>query len=264
MAEIVEIPIVKIKVGEYEQRIDEDNSGISALEASIRRVGVIVPVVVYPLGDVYILVAGHRRYKAALRANLDTIPANIVEQSGPRNTEVCFAENFFRKDLSPVELAGALKDCLVNEVMTVKELAAGFHRSEHWVHSTVAIYDWPKEILEAIHNERLSVSAASNLACVTDDSYRTFLVRNAVEQGATARTTAAWLQGWRVFQPQEEAITAEPVTGQTPIVPAVPQAPCICCSRTLPVNAMSHVPACGECIPIIRQVGARLGEPSAE
>lgn len=260
MSEIVEIPIDKIKVGEHEQRIDAEDEGIAELAASISRIGIIVPLHVVKHEDTFLLLAGHRRFKAAVLSHLTHVPVIVREADKAENAEISFAENFFRKDLSPVELASALKDCLANEAMTVEELAAGFHRSVHWVHSMIAIADWPKDILEAIHNEQLSVSAASNLACVTDDRYRKFLVSNAVEQGATARTTAAWLQGFRVMQPPEEAITAEPVSIGHGTVPAVPQAPCICCSRVFPVNQMSHVPACGECVPIIRQVGASLAE----
>jgi len=119
----------------------------------------------------------------------------------------------------------------------------------------IAIAGWQADVLEAIHECKLSVSAASNLAVVTDDSYRIFLVRNAVEQGATARTTASWLQAWRAMQPQEEAITSEPAPAGPVSVPMVPQAPCLCCAQMFKVNEMSHVPVCGACIQIIRQVG---------
>lgn len=255
MSEIIEIPIGKIQVGEHEQRLDTEDEGIAELGASIARIGIVSPLVVAVCGDGYTLIAGHRRLQAAKRSGMGALPCIVRKTEAALGTEIAFAENFFRKDLSPVELACALNDCLVNQIMTVKELAAGFHRSEHWVNSMIAIADWPADVQEAIHNEKISVSAASNLAYVTDESYRCFLVRNAVEQGATARTTASWLQAWRAMQPQEEAITSEPVAGLTPSVPLVPQAPCFCCSEVLKVNEMSHVPLCGGCIQAIRQAG---------
>jgi len=259
MRVVLEIPIEEIEVGEHDQRIKEDDYEIDGLAASIVRIGVIVPLILEKEGDTFQLVSGHRRLLAAIRAGLSSVPCIIQDSSKDNANEITFAENFFRKDLSPVELAGALKDCLARKAMTVEELAAGFHRSVHWVHSMIAIAGWPADVLEAIHECKLSVSAASNLACVTDDSYRIFLVRNAVEQGATARTTASWLQAWRAMQPQEEAITLEPVAGKSPTVPATPQAPCLCCGQTFPVNEMSHVPVCGPCVQIIRQVGMSAG-----
>lgn len=255
MNEIREIPLEAIRVGEHEQRLEPNDPGIGELAASIRRLGVLVPVIVTGEVGEYKLVAGHRRLEAAVVAGLKTIPAIVRDSDVAEAVEVTFAENFFRKDLSPVELACALRDCLEQDQMTVKELAAGFHRSEHWVQQMIAVAGWPGDVLEAIHIEAISVSAAANLAVVTDDSYRRFLVSNAVESGATARTTSAWLQAWRAMQPAAEAVAAEPVPAGPVPVPMVPQAPCFCCSQMFKVNEMSHVPVCGACIQIIRQVG---------
>jgi len=255
MQEIVEILIGRIKVGEHEQRLDLEDEGIAELAASIKRIGLISPLVVVEVGDEMRLLTGHRRLVAARMAGKERVPCIVRSSEKALDSEISFAENFFRKDLSSVELAGAISDCIEKGTMTFEELAAGFHRTVHWVMRMKAICAWPADVLGAIHNEQISVSAASNLVCVTDDSYRMFLVRNAVEQGATARTTAAWLQAWRAMQPQEEAITAEPVDGSYKILPAVPQSPCLCCSQIFPVNRMSHVPVCPACVQIIRKVG---------
>lgn len=255
MNEMGQIPIKNIKVGEHAQRIDAEDPETVELAASIERIGIINPLVVVADGDELLLVAGHRRLVAARMAGLAVVPCFVRPSEKNVDAEIAFAENFFRKDLSAVELAGALKDCLAKEAMTIEQLAAGFHKSVHWVNSMIAIADWPGDVLEALHSERLSVSAAHNLACVTDEDYRIFLVRNAVEQGATARTTAAWLQAWEAVQPPEQAITAEPVPAGAIQVPLVPQAPCLCCAQLFEVNMMSHVPVCGACIQILRTVG---------
>lgn len=254
MQKVEEIDIERIKVGEHEQRLEKEDEGIAALAASIRRIGIINPLLVVAYGDGLHLLAGHRRLVAAKLAGKDRVPCIVRRPEGAVDSEITFAENFFRRDLSPVELACAISDSLEKEKMTVSEIAAGLNRSETWVARMLAITFWPKDVQEAIHNERLSVSAASNLACVTDDNYRTFLVRNAVEQGATARTTASWLQAWRAMQPAEEAITLEPAEAISAVAPMIPQAPCLCCGEIFPVDRMSHVPMCGECIKMIRQV----------
>jgi len=248
MNDMGQIPISQIKVGEHAQRIDAEDPETVELAASIKRLGVINPLVVCRDGDELRLVAGHRRIVAATLAGLQVVPCYIRTSEKDVDAEISFAENFFRKDLSPVELACALKGCLQKETMTIQQLAAGFHRSEHWVNSMIAVADWPGDVLEAIHNEKISVSAGSNLACVTEPEYRAFLVRNAVESGATARTTAAWLQAWQAYRPPEQAITAEPLPAGMPQVPLVPQAPCLCCSQLFEVNKMSHVPVCGACV----------------
>lgn len=258
MKEVVEIPIGKIKVGEHEQRLEKEDQDINSLAESIRRIGVLSPLMVRSDKDGFHLVAGHRRIMAAKLAGLTNIPCIMSNCSRNVENEICFAENFYRKNLSPVELACALADVLGKGEMTVSELADGFHKSEHWVRSMIAIGDWPVDVQEAIHNERLSVSAGSNLAVVTDDTYRAFLVKNAIEAGATARTTASWLQAWRAMQPASEAITSGPVAAGAPAQPIIPQAPCLACGEIFPVDRMSHVPLCGDCIKLIRQVPMSL------
>lgn len=255
MTEIQEIPILKIKVGEHDQRLQIDDESLDGLVISIRRLGVIYPLVVSPLDDGFVLVEGHRRLAACKRLDKQTVPCIVESSGGERVAEIAFAGNFFRKELSPVEQAAAIADVLKSGRMTVEQLAAGFHRSEHWVQSQIAICDWPPDILAAIHEGVISVSAASNLACVTDDTYRNFLIRNAVEQGATARTTSAWLQAFRSQQPPEQAIEAEPVPGAPVQAPAIPQVPCFLCGQVYLINEVSHVPLCGECIQQVRQAG---------
>lgn len=259
MHERKEIPIGKIKVGEYAQRLSVDDESLDGLANSISRVGLIYPCLVRREGDEFILVEGHRRFAVHKRLGRETVPCVEVDVEKGAVSEIAFAGNFFHKDLSPVELASAIADVSKSGSMTFEEMADGFHKSVHWVKSMIAICGWPKDVLAVLHEKAISVSAASNLALVTDDVYRDFLLRNAVEQGATARTTAAWLQAFRNMQPQEEAVTVEPVAGQVISRPAIPQSPCFCCGQVFPVNEMSHVPICGEDVLMIRKIGMSAG-----
>lgn len=255
MVEVKNIPIGKILVGEHVQRMVIDDDEISELAASISRIGIVNPLMVAERGDSFMLVAGHRRLRAAKRAGLASVPCIVAAPEKGVDTEISFAENLFRKDLSPLELACAVKDVLDKKVMPVEELAAGLHRSTEWLRRMVAMLDWPKEVLEAVHAGTLSVSAAHNVALIEEETYRKFLLRNAEDSGATTRTTAAWLQAWRSMAPAEQAITAEPVSGESRATPMVPQAPCICCSNVFRTDELSHVPVCAGCIRAIRNIG---------
>lgn len=254
MVEVKDVPIRKIKVGEHVQRLVLEDDTISELAASISRIGIVNPLMVSDQGDSYMLVAGHRRLQAARRCGLKIVPCIVAESEKCVDTEVSFAENLFRKDLSPLELACAVKDVLDKKVMPVEELAAGLNRSTEWVRRMVAMLDWPKDVLEAVHAGTLSVSAAHNVALIAEETYRKFLLRNAEESGATARTTAAWLQAWRSMAPAEQAIAAPPLGKDAQATPMVPQAPCICCSNVFRTDELSHVPVCAGCIRAIRSV----------
>lgn len=255
MQELKEIPIGKIKVGEHDTRVKIDDETLDGLVSSISSVGLVYPCIVVAQGDEYMLIEGHRRLAACKRLDKQTVNCCVKDIGGAKVSEIAFAGNFFRKELSPVELASAIVDVFKSGKMTIEEMAVGFHKSEHWVKSMMAICDWPKDVLEVLHVKGISVSAGHNLALVTDDTYRVFLLRNAVEQGATARTTSAWLQAWRNMQPQEEAVQAEPGPSGYVGPVAVPQAPCFCCAQVFPVNEMSHVPVCGGCVQILRSAG---------
>jgi ParB-like chromosome segregation protein Spo0J len=170
-------------------------------------------------------------------------------------SEVAFAENFHRKDMSPIETASMLAEYKNRHKLSVEEIAKIAHKSRQWVERLLKIEDWPADVQMAVHKGQITVSAASNLASVGDKKYRLFLLRNAVEQGATARTTAAWLQEYNSRQPMEQAVRAEPADGIATSQSVVPQTPCFICSQTFAANEVSHIPVCGECVKILRKAG---------
>lgn len=255
MKEIRELSIVDIKIGDYEQRVSYEDDDIGALAASISRVGLIYPIVVREDGDKFALVEGHRRLLAHKMLDKQKIECLIRDPDIEDSTEISFAGNFFRKELSQIELAAAISDAHERGGLSIEELAAGFHKSVHWVRQMIAVTTWPADVQQAVHQRYLSLSAASNLALITDAVYREFLLSNAVQGGATARSTASWLQAWCALQPQEEAITSVPEPGRASSQPAIPQAPCFCCAQQFNVDEVSHVPVCSACIQILRKVG---------
>ena len=255
MAEIKEVPVEKIKVGENALRMEGQDDAIDELAASIARVGLLNPLVVIPDGEGFSVVAGHRRLAACKRAGLRQVNCCVRTMAPEESTEIAFVENMFRRDLSPIETAAGVKDTLDQGVMDVPGVAAALHRSVEWVQRMIALLDWPADVLEAIHAGWLSVSAAHNVALITEDTYRAFLLRNAKDSGATARTTAAWLQAWRSMEPVEQAVEAPPVPGEARTMPMVPQAPCLCCGQVFRTDQLSHVPVCSGCIQAIRSIG---------
>lgn len=252
--ELKEISVSKIKVGKYDLRMDRKDDEIADLAASIKRVGIIEPLVVTPKNGAYLLIAGHRRFRAAKEARLKKVPCVIEGRKMAVQSEIAIAENFFRKDMSPIEMASMIVEYRKKNKLSVQEIAKILHKSRQWVEGIVAMEDWPSDVQMAVHRGQITASAAGNLAIIGDKTYRLFLLRNAIEQGATARTTAAWLQEYKSRQPMEQAIERGPAeVVATPTV-AVPQAPCFCCSQSFPANEVSHVPVCGACIQVIGQV----------
>ena len=192
------IELEKIEAGENPLRLEGKNKGIAELSESISRIGLINPLVVAPGSDGgrYRLIAGHRRFAACRRAGLKEVQVRIIEGDQREICEIALAENLFRKDLSPVEMAVAVVALIKEGGMAREQVASICHRPSAWVREQEEIVSWPADVRNAVHNSWLSVSAASNLALVHDDAHRRFLLNQAKKKGATASATAAWLQEW--------------------------------------------------------------------
>jgi len=246
--DIREIDVALLDVGEHEQRFDYDGDEMDDLVASLRKDGVLVPLIVRNNADRYIVIEGHRRREAAIRASLHTVPCQILSPDPSLCRRVAFVANLFRKDPTPIELGVAIARAVSDGEASVEEMAKGLNRSTDWVRRQVAMMSWPEDVLQAIHAGRISVAAAANLAAVTDDAYRSSLVGYACENGATARTTAAWLQQWEAGQPSAQALLAPPIDGEHHPPPLMPQAPCLSCGVLRRTDELSHVPLCAPCI----------------
>jgi len=255
MMELKEISVGKIKVGKYDLRMERKDEEIADLAASIKRIGIIEPLVVSEKSGKFFLIAGHRRFRAAKEARLKKVPCVIEGRKMAVQGEVAIAENFFRKDMSPIELGVMIVEYKQKMKLTFEQIGKILHKTERWVRGVVAMADWPTDVQVAVHKGQVTVSAAGNLAEIGDKTYRLFLLRNAIEQGATARTTAAWLQEYQSRQPMEKAVQAEPVGSKPTAAPAVPQVPCFFCATTFPIDRVSHVPVCAECVKEIKRVG---------
>ena len=103
---------------------------MASLTASIREVGVLQPVLVRAVGDdSYELIAGERRWRAARRAGLPTIPAIVREADDVSSVEQALVENLHRVDLNPLEEAGAYQQLIEDFGLTHEQVATRMGKS---------------------------------------------------------------------------------------------------------------------------------------
>lgn len=259
MDELREVKVRELIAGEYSVRDVEEGEELDALAGSIARVGVLNPLVCVDADNGLHVIAGHRRLLAAKKIGLQVVPVLVREAGGTEGREISLAENLFRRDLTPVETAAALKDVLDAEIMSAEELAKTVDRSEAWVRRMVAMLSWPGDVLSCVHAGTISQSAAHNLAAVTDSEYRGYLLSIAAENGATARTTSAWLRAWESMAPAEEAVTREPVPPGEKAGPRLSCAPCFCCGETYRQDELVYLALCVGCVRVIRDAGLQPG-----
>ena len=253
------VDLVRITVGGHSVRDEEDERSLDGLCDSIRRVGLMQPLLVGFAGEGYDLISGHRRWAACVRAGLTKVPCRVHEGSAADVKECVFAENFHRADISPIEQAAAIKDVLEQGTMTEEQVAVTFRRSVEWVKRQVALLSWPADVLEMMHRGQIKVTAASWLAQISDDVYRKFLIDLAVDGGATARSTENWYRGWVASIPMDELEDASVPPDPKYVGPPVAESPCLVCSDLFRPDGMVSVLMCTGCLQSMRESVRKVG-----
>ena len=228
------------------------------LVESIRRDGVLVPVLLEQHISVFHVIAGHRRVMAARRVGLADIPSFVCCEGESVGWRGVFAENMFREDLSPMEEASALGDCLESGDMDVDGLARALGRSRDWVDGRLDMLKWPEDVQIAVHTGWLSVGAGCHLAAVTDAGYREQLLAYAHDNGASVRTCAAWKQAWEAGKGAAEAAVMAAPAADGGIQPVEPCAPCVTCGKVKKMVELQYPPVCRECGPLLLKIAAEL------
>jgi ParB family chromosome partitioning protein len=158
LPEYVLIPIGKIVLPEDQPRETFDERSHAALTQSIREHNVLVPLLVVAVNDgSYLLIAGERRWCAAMDAGLELVPAIVLDETEPAmRWLLSLIENVQRENLRPMELARALARCLRDTGMTHAELAAQLGRGRDFVEEHLALLRLPVRVQRLIESGQLT------------------------------------------------------------------------------------------------------------
>jgi ParB family chromosome partitioning protein len=154
-AATAEIPLERIRPNAQQPRTSFDSEGIAELAASIRRHGVLQPIVVSREGDGYELVAGHRRVLAARLADKTTIPAVVREDVHDR-LELALVENLQRTDLNAIETARAYKLLMETYDLTQEQVAERVGKSRSQVANMLRTLTAPQPLQDAVLEGKVS------------------------------------------------------------------------------------------------------------
>jgi ParB family transcriptional regulator, chromosome partitioning protein len=188
---LIDIELSQVRPNPRQPRRSFDDASISLLADSIKSEGVVQPIVVRDVGAGYEIVAGERRWRAAQRAELRTIPA-IVRQADDRESLIlALAENVSREDLNPVEAARAYAVLSDELDLTQTEIARRLGRSRPSVANTMRLLDLPDPVLDLIAAGELSEGHGRAVLLADGQDERTALARTAVGRGLSVRQTEA-------------------------------------------------------------------------
>lgn len=167
------VPIDRIEPNPENPRLLFEESALEELAASIREHGVLQPILVRPTGrDQYQLVAGERRWRAARRAGLVTIPALVEELDDDAALEIAVIENLQREDLSPLEEATIYEKMVTEHGYSIRKLAQKLGKDKGYLENRLRLADAPEEIRALVSVRKDTLSHAYELMKVQDPKKR--------------------------------------------------------------------------------------------
>ncbi len=183
-----ELPISQITANRYQPRDHFDEETLGSLTESIRSLGVLQPVLVRPTDDGYELIAGERRWRAAKRAGLQTIPAVVKSDTADvASLEQALVENLHRQDLNPLEEAAAYQQLMEDFGLTQEQVATRVGRSRSGVANLLRLFQLPPSVQQLVGEGRITLGHAKALLSTPDRSYQEALARRVVADELTVR-----------------------------------------------------------------------------
>lgn len=174
------IKMDKLFLGELNERLEPGD--LEGLAASISKVGVLQPLIVRPVGEKFEVIAGGRRYRAAIMANQGQVPCQVKEVNDVDALQISFQENEERKSASPLEY-GLLCWKMANRLGDLKEVADRLGRSENWVSTRINAYELYRKAQIQPENK----SPALEGGIVRDSSSIGIVDSNTIMQAVTSR-----------------------------------------------------------------------------
>ena len=168
---INEIELSKIRPNPEQPRREFNKEAMNDLAASIKTIGIIQPITLRKIDeDAYQIIAGERRYRAAIQAELDSIPAYIKTADDESILEMALIENIQREDLNSVEIALAYQNLIEMHGLTQEQLSERVSKKRATIANYLRLLKLPAEIQMGLKNKRIDMGHARALASIEDPS----------------------------------------------------------------------------------------------
>ncbi len=186
---LLELPVGVINANNFQPRRHFDEETLASLTASVRELGVLQPILVRPAeaDGSYELIAGERRWRAAKRAGLQSIPAIVRAVSDVSSLEQALVENLHRQDLNALEEAAAYQQLIEDFHLTHDEVAARVGKSRSAVSNALRLFQLPPGIQRLVAEAQLSAGHARALLGTPDRGFQESLAKKALHEGLSVR-----------------------------------------------------------------------------
>jgi ParB family chromosome partitioning protein len=187
--EVAQIRPDSISPNPYQPRERIDPAALEGLIESIQQNGILQPVTVRRSGDGYQLVAGERRWRAALQMGLPAIPAVVRDVNDQQMLELALIENIQREDLNPIEKARAYQQLIKTFNLTQEQAAARLGQDRSTVANFIRLLELPEEIQEIVSRETISMGHARALLALDDRKRQWEVCQRIVRDDLSVRAT---------------------------------------------------------------------------
>ena len=193
-----------------------DEAALDELAASITQYGIVQPLVVAPASTGYHIIAGERRWRAARKAGLKTVPAVVRTAAQQEKLELAILENVQRVDLSPLETAASVERLHQQFNLSYAEIGQRLGKAETTVHNTVRLLQLPAEARQALADTLITEGHARQiLALKGSPESQAELLRLIIQNGWSVRQTERYVSSLKAGV-REAAKAQERVSGDTP------------------------------------------------
>lgn len=186
-ASLRELAVSLIDPNRLQPRERFDEEALVALTASISELGVLQPILVRPAGERFELIAGERRWRAAKRAGLQSIPAVVRTVDDTASLEQAVVENLHRQDLNALEEAAAYQQLIEDFGLSHDDVARRVGKSRSAVSNTLRLFQLPPTIQKLVAEGQLAAGHARALLGTPDRSFQEALARRAVAEQLSVR-----------------------------------------------------------------------------
>ena len=182
--ELVEkIKLIEIEPNEKQARKTFNDESIEELAESIKKYGVIQPIIVTKKDNFYQIIAGERRWRASKKAGLTEIPAIVRDDEERKNKEISLIENIQREDLNPIDKARGIKTLMDEYNLTQAEVADVLGKARSSIANSVRILNLDERVIDLALEGKLTEGHCKALMSIDDKEKQYQMALNIIEQG---------------------------------------------------------------------------------
>ncbi|MFI3281975.1 MAG: ParB/RepB/Spo0J family partition protein [Rikenellaceae bacterium] len=185
--EMAQVAILNIRPNPNQPRREFDDDKLSELADSIKELGVIQPITLMREGEEYTIISGERRWRAAQRAGLRTIPAYIREVDDIKLHAMALVENLQREDLNPMEISFGMQRLLDECGITQESLAQLVGMKRPTVANYLRLIKLSERVQLALKNDQITMGHAKALVGIEDVEKQVLVLEKVLELSLTVR-----------------------------------------------------------------------------